>query len=189
MVRLVVYSLIGASLLAALPHYISDFQASRHDARQAQATGPADDTRLATARLDTREPATNLTASYAAGPLMRLAPDEQGHFSGDFRINGSPVEGMVDTGATFIAMNMSTARRLGVAPGTGEFTHPVSTANGQTHAAKVRLQTVEIGPVRVRGVDAFVLQDTNLSMTLIGMSFMSRLKGYRVENGELLLLN
>ncbi len=48
---------------------------------------------------------------------VRLEANKQGHFSGEFRINGRGVEALVDTGATMIAaLNMSTARQLGIQP-------------------------------------------------------------------------
>src|SRR5690606_4232119 len=43
------------------------------------------------------------------GRRVRLEADGQGHFSGEFRLNGRPVNAMVDTGATVIAINASTA--------------------------------------------------------------------------------
>ena len=49
------------------------------------------------------------------------------------------------------------------------------------------LETVEIGRIRVRDVQAVVLEDQALSGTLVGMSFLSRLSGYKVEYGELVL--
>ena len=85
------------------------------------------------------------------------------------------------------AINETTARRIGVSIASLDFKYPISTANGETRAAQVRLQRVEIGTVRVEGVDAFVLRDKALSGTLIGMSFLRRLKAYAVEGERLRL--
>ena len=110
-----------------------------------------------------------------------------GHFVGDFRINGRTIKGVVDTGATVVAINVSTARKLGVSTQSKDFTFRVGTANGETTAAKVNLSRIEIGPISVSDVTAFVLDDQDLDETLIGMSFMSKLDGYRVENRTLKL--
>ncbi|WP_099866128.1 TIGR02281 family clan AA aspartic protease [Pararhizobium haloflavum] len=188
MIRLVVCTVLGASLLAALPHYASRMQETLEARRQTEAADAATAAQQAQARLEAdAQPA--YRASYAGGRSMRIAPDAQGHFNGQFRINGRTVEGLVDTGATYVAMNMSTARKLGVAPAGDAFTFGVSTANGETRAARVTLDRMEIGPIRVEDVEAFVLEDANLAITLVGMSFMSRLETYRVENGELLMMD
>jgi aspartyl protease family protein len=61
----------------------------------------------------------------------------------------------------------------------------VNTANGQTKAAHITLDRVEIGGIRVRDVEAFVLRDTALSNTLVGMSFLKKLDSYSVADGSL----
>jgi aspartyl protease family protein len=94
---------------------------------------------------------------------------------------------MVDTGASLVAINETTARRIGVSIASLDFKYPISTANGETRAAHIRLQRVEIGSVRVEDVDAFVLRDKALSGTLIGMSFLKRLGAYSAEGDRLRL--
>lgn len=118
---------------------------------------------------------------------VRLTPDDRGHFRADFRLNGRSVDALIDTGATLIAVNRATARRLGVSLAESDFKHEVRTANGTTRAAAAMIDTVEIGRIRVRDVQAVVLDDTALEGTLIGMSFLKRLSGYKVEYGDLLL--
>ena len=118
---------------------------------------------------------------------MRLEPDNRGHFRADFRLNGRSVDALIDTGATLIAINRSTARRLGVNLSESDFRHEVRTANGTARAAAAMIDTVEIGRIRVRDVQAVVLDDKALEGTLVGMSFLRRLSGYKVEYGELLL--
>ncbi|MOA63383.1 hypothetical protein D3C78_1890910 [compost metagenome] len=51
------------------------------------------------------------------------------------------------------------------------------------------LDRVEIGNVLVRDVDAMVLRDEALSTTLVGMSFLTKLKSYQVKGGSLTLAN
>lgn len=129
-------------------------------------------------------------AHYATGARAASIPmDKAGHFSADFKINGRNVRGVIDTGATYVAVNMSTARNLGLNPKTSDFKHQVSTANGKTRAALVMLDRMDLGSISVEGVEAFVLDDTALSSTLIGMSFMSKLNSYRVKNQHLEMIN
>ena len=112
-----------------------------------------------------------------------------GHFLASFRINGREVQGLVDTGATFVALNEETARQVGVSRSDLDYRYAVTTANGTTQAAHITINRMDIGQVTVRDVDAFVLKDKSLSGTLVGMSFMSRLKSYKVQDGVLYLKN
>jgi aspartyl protease family protein len=88
-----------------------------------------------------------------------------------------------------VAINTSTARRLGLSLSNSDFKHQVQTANGTTGAALVNLERMEIGAISVANVEAFVLEDKALSSTLIGMSFMSKLQSYRVRNSTMELIN
>jgi aspartyl protease family protein len=128
------------------------------------------------------------TASYASGKAMVLEADRSGHFFGTFRINGRSERGLVDTGASMIAINATAARRFGIAVGSLTFNARVQTANGIVEAASVTLDRVEIGDIALKKVDAMVLPDKALSGMLVGMSFLSRLSSYRVEDGALHLV-
>jgi aspartyl protease family protein len=127
------------------------------------------------------------SAVGGTGSSMRLQADAQGHYTGDFKINGKAVSGLIDTGATYVALNESLARRLGYTAGQLDFRYSVNTANGQTKAAHLTLDRVEIGGIRVRDVEAFVLKDDALSSTLVGMSFLQKLASYSVADGSLSL--
>jgi aspartyl protease family protein len=127
------------------------------------------------------------SGEQAGGRKVRLEGDEQGHFNAQFKVNGRSIDGMVDTGASMIAINVSTARRLGLNLGSSDFRHPVNTANGTIMGAIAALDSVQIGRIQVKGVDAMVLEDRALSGTLVGMSFLSRLSSFRIENGVLVM--
>ena len=134
--------------------------------------------------------ATPVTAAAASASSRRVVIDQdlRGHFTATFKINGRQVDAMVDTGATVVAINLSTARRAGVKVSPADFTQEVSTANGAAKAAVTRIDRLQIGRITVEDVPAVVLEDKALDGTLIGMSFLSRLKKYQVENGALLLV-
>ncbi|MGI2032944.1 TIGR02281 family clan AA aspartic protease [Rhizobium panacihumi] len=119
---------------------------------------------------------------------ISLKADGRGHFSGTFQMNGKSVEGLVDTGASTIAINETTARQLGFTANGLDFRYKVSTANGLTEAARITIDRVEIGTVRVRNVEAMVLRDKALSGTLVGMSFLTKLRSYQVQDGGLTLV-
>jgi aspartyl protease family protein len=133
-------------------------------------------------------------ASLASSPVEHgrnyvLKANEQGHFAGRFRINGKPVDSLIDTGATFVTMSESTARNLGYGGNDLSFRYEVVTANGKVKAARINLKSIDIGTVSVRNVDAMVIRGRTLDFPLIGMSFLKKLSGYRAENDELKLIN
>ena len=59
-----------------------------------------------------------------------------------------------------------------------KFTEPVQTANGTAYTASVRLKTAAIGPIVVKDVEALVAEPGNLKESLLGMSFLRRLRSY-----------
>jgi aspartyl protease family protein len=84
-------------------------------------------------------------------------------------------------------MNVTTARRIGISLSPADFVHAVTTANGRAKAATARIERIEIGPIREKNVEAIVLEDSALSGTLIGMSFLRRLSKVEVVNDTLVL--
>lgn len=118
---------------------------------------------------------------------LSIGGDANGHFQVKARVDGYPVEFMVDTGATTVALTTSDAQRLGIRPASRDFTVRVNTANGIAHAAQVNLATVEVGDVTVRDVRALVAPDGALSQSLLGMSFLSKLRRFEYANGRLIL--
>lgn len=122
-----------------------------------------------------------------SGRKARIAADGRGHFSGEFRLNGRAVDALVDTGATVVAINVSTARRLGLSPSALQFTQSIHTANGTIRGAPAQLDSVQIGRIAIRDVPAMVLEDRALSGTLVGMSFLNRLASFRIEGGTLVM--
>ena len=122
-----------------------------------------------------------------SGRKVRLVADGRGQYSADFKLNGRTVPAMIDTGASVVAINRSTARRIGLALGRGDFTADVETANGRTKAAMVRIDRLEVGRIAVQDVQAVVLDDEALAGTLIGMTFLSQLRRFGVESGALVL--
>ena len=125
-------------------------------------------------RLDgrARAPANN---SGAAGEEVRIYRDNQGMFKTVGSINGLPVNFLVDTGATSVAMNAAEARRLGIDFRVeGESTW-VATASDVAQAFSVTLQRVKVGGIELHNVGAVEIDGPRPSEVLLGMSFLQRL--------------
>jgi len=118
---------------------------------------------------------------------LTLDRDSRGHFLTEGRINGQSVNFMVDTGASVVAINESSAAHFGLYPSRGEFTANVTTANGTIKGARARLAMVDVGGLVLRDVDALVLPDEALSENLLGLSFLSRLRRFEYSNGQMVL--
>lgn len=125
--------------------------------------------------------------SETYGRSISIDRDPRGHFRTDGRIDGQRLSFMVDTGASVVALNESSAARFGLRPSRGDYTAKVSTANGQVKAARARIAMLDVGGLIVRDVDALVLPDEALSENLLGLSYLSKLKRFAYADGRMVL--
>lgn len=118
---------------------------------------------------------------------VELRADSGGHFQTSASINGRSVDVLVDTGATLVALSYEDAERAGIFVKPSDFSGRVSTANGTARVARVTLDSVEIGDIRVRNVAGVVTERGAMRGTLLGMSFLGKLSKVQIERGRLLL--
>jgi len=119
------------------------------------------------------------------GAVGRRGPG--GHFFFDTVVNGTPVRMVFDTGATTVALRYEDAARAGVDVANLRFSGFTETANGRAQVAPLTISVFTVGGITRRNVAAHVSRPGALSVTLLGMSFMSRLSGYKYD-GETLVL-
>jgi aspartyl protease family protein len=127
------------------------------------------------------------TVGQAGIRSLSIPRDARGHFLTEGRIDGQRIGFMVDTGASVVALNETSAARFGLRPSRGDYNATVTTANGTIKAARTRIAMVDIGGLVVRDVDALVLPDAALSENLLGLSFLSKLKRFEYANGKMVL--
>jgi aspartyl protease family protein len=125
----------------------------------------------------------------ARAAMTELKADSRGHFITTVDINGSSIKVLVDTGATTVALSYEDAQDVGLRPSSLDFNIPVSTANGVAMAAQVKIDKISIDGIEVEDVEGMVTQEGALDGTLLGMSFLSRLDSFKVEDGILILKN
>jgi aspartyl protease family protein len=106
---------------------------------------------------------------------VTLAADARGHFVTVGSINGGSVRFLVDTGATFISLAASEARRLGINYLQGQ-RGQLQTANGLATAYRVKLDSVRVGDIEANNVDAMVTENDAMGVALLGMSFLNRME-------------
>ena len=121
-----------------------------------------------------------------SGRRVTVERDSRGHFQVEARVDGRAIDFLVDTGASGIALRESSANRIGIFPRRGDYTVPMSTANGTGKAARVMLNRVDLNGIAVYNIPAFVVPDESLSVNLLGMSFLSSVR-WTHSNGRLVL--
>jgi aspartyl protease family protein len=155
--------LLGVGVLDRGPALLSD-----------RAAPPVSDARVASLAGPVSSPASN-TLVYPA--------NERGHVILNAVVNGAPVSFLVDTGATLVTLTPEDAHAAGISPGQLVFNRRVHTANGPARMAPVTLREVRIDQLSIYDVPAAVLQ--NLNVSLLGMSFLARLRSYEMRDGKL----
>lgn len=118
---------------------------------------------------------------------VRIRRRGDGHFAASTTVNSVRLSMMVDTGASTVVLRQADAKAAGVDLRTLDYSIPVSTANGQTFAARVRLKSMSIGSIQIDNVEALVAKPGALRESLLGMTFLSRLRSYEFS-GEFLTL-
>jgi len=136
-----------------------------------QATVEAGGQRVAL-RMDTPTSIGDSGASGANGNRIVLPASSGGHFIAQGTINGRAASFMLDTGATSVSISASDAERLGIDYARGQLVR-ISTANGVAPGYRVRLNSIRVGDVEIREVDAIVTQQP-MPYILLGNSFINR---------------
>ncbi|MDG2005314.1 MAG: TIGR02281 family clan AA aspartic protease [Novosphingobium sp.] len=111
-----------------------------------------------------------------------------GHYWVRAKVNGKPVEFMVDTGATFTSLTGSQARNLGLEPTSDRMPAQFDTANGTAPGRFTTIPTLEFGTIRADALEAVIMINDDGDTNVIGMNLLSELKSWRVEDETLTLV-
>lgn len=129
---------------------------------------------------------TGSTMQQVQGQTLRLKLAADGHYWANGAINGTEVRFLVDSGATITAVSNDTAQRAGLnvdrfMPGV-----IIQTGNGPVKAQRSNVATLSLGPIQTSDLPVVIASSFG-DMNVLGMNFLSRLKSWRVENGEMVL--
>ncbi|HEX5377674.1 MAG TPA: TIGR02281 family clan AA aspartic protease [Phenylobacterium sp.] len=168
MLRLAVLALVGAVSAVGAAQAVASFSTG---GRAAALTAP---------------PAALASTAPAEGDATSIAKSNDGHYWAEADVNGSRVRFLVDTGASAVALTAADAKRLGFEPSRLNYAYKVMTANGEAHAAAVKLASVSVAGAQVADVDALVL-DKGLDTSLLGMTYLGRLSRFEATRTTLIL--
>ncbi|MDN3521966.1 retropepsin-like aspartic protease family protein [Halomonas ramblicola] len=130
-----------------------------------------------------RNPNAHLVNAVGDGEPLVLERSRSGHFLATGRINGEPVEFLVDTGATYVAVPASMAERLGLESTGGAW---FNTANGRVRGELTTLDEVSLGGYAAHDVQGSISPGLEGDTALMGMSFLDRFD-IRIRDARMIL--
>lgn len=125
--------------------------------------------------------------SIGGGEVILRRDSYSGQFETTALVNGSNTVFLVDTGASSVVLPYEDAISFGYEDADLNFVLQVSTANGTTFVAPIRLNAIKIGDIVINDVRAAVSKPGELTTGLLGLTFLDRLEGYSVS-GDVMTL-
>ena len=125
-------------------------------------------------------------ASQIDADSYTLNRQRDGHFYLTLKVNGTPIEFIVDTGASRIVLTQKDARAVGLEPDSLAFLGRANTANGIVKTASVVLNLVQLGDIDDLDVGAEV-NGGDMDGSLLGMTYLSRFQELSIRGNTLTL--
>ncbi len=117
---------------------------------------------------------------------IQLRQARDGHFYATLQINGQPMQFLIDTGASEMVLRRADAEAAGIETDGLDYWVKTQTANGESTAAVVRLESVELGPYTDRDVRALIAGG-DLNKSLLGMRYLELFSGFRRDGDRFYL--
>ncbi len=133
-------------------------------------------------RLKAEALGTTVMADDPSGALVLTRRDD-GHFYADASVNGQNARFLIDSGATKTTIDGALAEAAELE--TGRRVDMVDTANGTVAMKKAVVQSFAVGTITRSDLPVSVSSQAGLNV--IGMNFLSTLRGWRVEGNRMIL--
>jgi aspartyl protease family protein len=117
-----------------------------------------------------------------------IAMRADGHFWVEAQLNGTPVEFLIDTGATYTGVSRRVAERVGLRPDANDAGVILETANGPIVARMAEADSLRFGGIEANALPVAIGPDGEVDTNVIGMNLLSRLRAWRVEDNRLILV-
>ncbi|WP_424966638.1 MULTISPECIES: retropepsin-like aspartic protease family protein [unclassified Dinoroseobacter] len=125
-------------------------------------------------------------AVFAEAGRVEIPRSRDGHYHVVLDVNGTPIEFIVDTGASEVVLSRADALRAGINPENLMFSGLAQTANGRVETAPVRLREVRLGAIEDENVRA-VVNGGEMRKSLLGMSYLNSFDRIEINEGRLIL--
>jgi aspartyl protease family protein len=126
-------------------------------------------------------------AATRSGGAVEISRGTRGEFLVIAEINGARIATVYDTGASAVVLTQEAAKAAGLPLDFLNYSVSVDTANGHARTAPVTLDRIVVGGIVERGVPALIAQPGQLKTSLLGMSFLNRLRSSEVRGDKLVL--
>ncbi len=123
---------------------------------------------------------------YADERRVEVPRADDGHYYLTLTINDTPINFVVDTGASDMVLTQRDSQRVGIDAADLKFLGQASTANGIVTTARVRLNTVELGPFYDANFRASV-NGGDMDTSLLGMAYLQNFERIEFSRGMLIL--
>ncbi len=130
-----------------------------------------------------------LFPSYAVASdkhVVVLTESEGGDYKVTGDVDGTAVTFVVDTGASDVVLSPADARRMGIDPDSLAYDRNYETANGAGLGAALNVNSITIGGITLAHIKVSVNRSP-MSYSLLGMTFLKRLKSFEFRDRRLYL--
>ncbi|UXN04689.1 TIGR02281 family clan AA aspartic protease [Bartonella sp. HY406] len=134
-------------------------------------------------------PASVLSVDLTSRNTVTIDRGSNGHYQITGKVDDHRVKFLIDTGATSIVLTNETAIDIGIDIQGLNYTTPVSTANGSLNTARVRLDSISIGSITRKKLNALIAPSGALSDNLLGMNFINTLSSTSIRGNQLILID
>lgn len=124
--------------------------------------------------------------SVVSQGVVEVPRRPDGHFYLTLDVDGTPVDFVVDTGASQVVLSMDDARRIGLDTDTLPFIGTAMTANGEVRTAPTTVDEMVLGDVTERNVRVYVNEGA-MDMSLLGMTYLQRFERIEIADDMLIL--
>lgn len=124
--------------------------------------------------------------SVVSQGVVEVPRRPDGHFYLTLEVDGTPVNFVVDTGASQVVLSMDDARRVGLNPDDLPFIGTAMTANGEVRTAPTTVDEMVLGDIKERDVRVYVNEGA-MDMSLLGMTYLRRFDRIEIADDMLIL--
>jgi len=124
-------------------------------------------------------------ASQTGPHELAVTPGEDGIYYVFATVNGAQIRFVIDTGSDDVVLTAKDARRAGIDPAQLHFTQDYDAETGSGQEADATVRQFSIGPFALANLRVSVNEDGGAS--LLGMSFLHRMKSVEIRDNRLYL--